>query len=246
VTALGYALGILIGITLGLLGGGGAILSVPILVYILHVPVKSAVPTSLVVVGLTSLVGVLRHHRAGNVNARAALAFGPAAALGSLVGSRLALLLDGRLQLAIFAVVLLVAAFRMLQAVHVEEAAGPPPAKPLPILMAIGASVGLLTALVGVGGGFLYVPALTLLAGLDMKHAVGTSLALITISCAAGLAGYMGQVHLDWTLIAIFTGLAFVGVGIGSALVSKVDATRLRHGFAILMLVMGVLVLVRR
>ena len=245
-TALGYALGILIGVTLGLLGGGGAILSVPILVYILHVPVKSAVPTSLVVVGLTSLVGVLRHHRAGNVNARAALAFGPAAAFGSLVGSRLALLLDGRLQLAIFAVVLLVAAFRMLQAVHVEQAAGPPPAKPLPILMAIGATVGLLTALVGVGGGFLYVPALTLLAGLDMKHAVGTSLALITISCAAGLAGYMGQVHLDWTLIAIFTGLAFVGVGIGSALVSKVDATRLRHGFAILMLVMGVLVLVRR
>jgi uncharacterized membrane protein YfcA len=143
-------------------------------------------------------------------------------------------------------VVLLVAAFRLLQTVQVEEAAGPPPATPLPILIAIGASVGLLTGLVGVGGGFLYVPALTLLAGLDMKHAVGTSLALITISCAAGLAGYLGQVHLDWTLIATFTGLAFVGVGIGSALVSKVDATRLRHGFAILMLVMGVLVLVRR
>jgi uncharacterized membrane protein YfcA len=76
----------------------------------------------------------------------------------------------------------------------------------------IGAGVGLLTGLVGVGGGFLYVPALTLLAGLDMKHAVGTSLALITVSCAAGLAGYLGRVHLDWVLIAIFTALAFVGV----------------------------------
>ncbi len=245
-TALGYALGVLIGVTLGLLGGGGAILSVPILVYILHVPVKSAVPTSLVVVGLTCLVGTFRHHRIGNVNARAALVFAPAAAFGSLVGSRLALMVDSRLQLAIFAVVLIMAAFRMLQAIHVEENAGPAAAKPLPVLIAIGTGVGLLTGLVGVGGGFLYVPALTLLAGLDMKHAVGTSLALITVSCAAGLAGYLGRVDLDWTLIVIFTGLAFVGVGIGSALVPKVDATKLRRGFAVLMLVMGVLVLVRR
>ena len=245
-TALGYALGVLIGITLGLLGGGGAILSVPILVYILGVPVKSAVPTSLVIVGLTSLVGVVRHYRAGHLNARAALAFGPAAAMGSLVGSRLGLLVDARLQLAIFAVVLLVAAFQMFQTVNVEQDAGPAPARPLPILMFIGAGVGLLTGLVGVGGGFLYVPALTLLAGLDMKHAVGTSLALITVSCAAGLAGYLGQVHLDWVLIAVFTALAFVGVLIGSRMALKVDASKLRRAFAVLMLVMGVLVLVRR
>ena len=112
--------------------------------------------------------------------------------------------------------------------------------------MAIGAGVGLLTGLVGVGGGFLYVPALTLLAGLDMKHAVGTSLALITVSCAAGFGGYLGQVHLDWVLIAIFTALAFVGVIVGSRMALKVDATKLRKAFAVLMLVMGVLVLVRR
>jgi hypothetical protein len=246
VTALGYALGILIGIALGLLGGGGAILSVPVLVYILHVPVRSAVPTSLVVVGLTSLVGMLRHYRSGHVNTRAAIAFAPAAALGSLLGSRIALTLDGRLQLTIFAVVLLVAASRMFQSVHIEETAGPGPARPLPFLMAIGAGVGLLTGMVGVGGGFLYVPALTLLAGLDMKHAVGTSLALITVSCAAGLAGYIGEVHLDATLIALFTAFAFVGVAIGSSLVKKIDPTRLRQGFAVLMLAMGVLVLIRR
>ena len=245
-TALGYALGVLIGVTLGLLGGGGAILSVPILVYILGVPVKSAVPTSLVVVGLTSLVGVVSHYRAGNLNARAALMFAPSAAVGSLVGSRLALLMDSRLQLAIFAVVLLVASVRMFQSVSVEQAAGPAPSRPLPFLMTIGAGVGLLTGLVGVGGGFLYVPALTLLAGLDMKHAVGTSLALITVSCAAGLAGYLGQVHLDWVLIAIFTALAFIGVIVGSKLAERLDATRLRKAFAVLMLVMGVLVLVRR
>jgi uncharacterized membrane protein YfcA len=246
VTALGYALGVLIGVTLGLLGGGGAILSVPVLVYILAVPVKSAVPTSLVVVGLTSLVGVVRHYRAGHVNVRAALVFAPSAAVGSLVGSRLALLMNSRLQLAIFAVVLLVASVRMFQSVHVEEGAGPAPSRPLPFLMAIGAGVGLLTGLVGVGGGFLYVPALTLLAGLDMKHAVGTSLALITVSCAAGFAGYLGEVQLDWVLIAIFTTLAFAGVIVGSRLAQKVDATKLRKAFAVLMLVMGVLVLVRR
>jgi uncharacterized membrane protein YfcA len=246
VTALGYALGVLIGITLGLLGGGGAILSVPILVYMVGVPVKSAVPTSLVVVGLTSLVGMVGHWRAGNVNARAALAFGPSAAAGSLAGSRLALHIDSRLQLAIFAVVLLTAAIRMFQAVNVEHEAGPAPARPLPLLVLIGAGVGLLTGLVGVGGGFLYVPALTLLAGLDMKHAVGTSLTLIAVSCAAGLAGYLGQVHLDWVLITAFTALAFVGVVVGSRMALKVDATKLRKAFAVLMLVMGVLVLIRR
>lgn len=245
-TVLGYSLGVLIGVSLGLLGGGGAILSVPVLVYILLVPVKTAVPTSLVVVGLTSLLGAIRHYRAGNVNAHAALVFAPAAAAGSLAGSRLALLVDGRFQLALFAIVLLIAAFRMLQTSNVEQEGEPAPARPLPILMAIGAGAGLLTGLVGVGGGFLYVPALALLGGLRMKQAVGTSLALITVSCAAGLAGYIGTVHLDWTLIVIFTTLALVGVGIGSALVPKVDAARLRRGFAFLMLVMGVLVLVRR
>jgi uncharacterized membrane protein YfcA len=172
--------------------------------------------------------------------------FAPSAAVGSLVGSRLALLIDSRLQLAIFAVVLLVASVRMFQSVSVEQEAGPAPSRPLPFLMMIGAGVGLLTGLVGVGGGFLYVPALTLLAGLDMKHAVGTSLALITVSCAAGLAGYLGQVQLDWVLIVIFTALAFIGVIAGTRMAERLDATKLRKAFAVLMLVMGVLVLVRR
>jgi len=245
-TILGYALGVLIGVTLGLLGGGGAILSVPVLVYILLVPVKTAVPTSLVVVGLTSLLGVIRHYRVGNVSARTVVVFAPAAAAGSLAGARLALLVESRFQLALFAILLLIASIRMLQSSRIEHEREPPPARALPVLLAIGAGVGILTGLVGVGGGFLYVPALTLLGGLRMKQAVGTSLALITISCTAGLVGYVGHVHLDWSLIAIFTTLAFLGVGIGSALVPKVDAAKLRRGFALLMLVMGVLVLVRR
>lgn len=245
-TILGYALAVVIGVSLGLLGGGGAILSVPVLVYILLVPVKSAVPTSLVVVGLTSLVGTVRHWRAGNVVARAALLFAPAAIVGSLAGSRLALRVDGRVQLAIFGVVLVVAAIRMLQSSAAVETGPPTAARPAPVLMAIGAGVGALTGLVGVGGGFMYVPALALLGGLHMKQAIGTSLALITVSCAAGLVGYVGAVDLDWGLILAFTALAFVGVAIGSALVPRVNAAKLRRLFAMLMLVMGVLVLVRR
>ncbi len=245
-TALGYACAVLVGVTLGLLGGGGAILTMPVLVYILRVPVKAAVPSSLVVVGLASLVGMLRHRRAGHVNSRAALAFGPAAVVGSLAGSRLALSVDGRLQLAIFAMVLVVAAVQMLQASRRDAAIVQHVPRPLPVLMGIGGGVGVLTGLVGVGGGFLFVPALTILAGLEMKQAVGTSLALITLSCAAGLVGYLGKVHLDVSLVAWFTGLALVGVAIGSALVPRMPQAGLRRGFAILMLVMGVLVLVRR
>ncbi|HEX9892479.1 MAG TPA: sulfite exporter TauE/SafE family protein [Gemmatimonadales bacterium] len=242
---LGYGLAVLIGITLGLLGGGGAILTVPVLVYVLGVGVRQAVPMSLVVVGLTSLVGVLQHSRGRNVNGRALVAFAPAAIAGSVLGSMLALRVSARLQLTIFAVVLLVAAGSMLWGAR-KAPAPPRAARPLSLLAGIGGGVGLLTGLVGVGGGFLYVPSLATLAGLDMKQAVGTSLALITVSCAAGVVGYLGRVPIDWRIVAGFSGLAFVGVGIGAALVPKVSQATLRRWFAGLLLIMGVLVLIRR
>ena len=244
---LGYALAVLIGVTLGLLGGGGSILTVPVLVYVMHVDMKQAVPTSLVVVGLTSLVGAYHHWKAANVHLPAVAAFGPAAILGSLVGSQVALRVSGRLQLTIFAVVLVGASVRMLKGRGAPDApATPSTRRPLPLVALLGAGVGVLTGLVGVGGGFLYVPALTLAGGLDMKKAVGTSLALITLSSAAGIAGYLGRVPLDWPLIGLFTVLAFLGVGLGSAMVRRVSQQGLRRAFAVLMLVMGVLVLIRR
>lgn len=241
---LGYALAVVIGISLGLLGGGGAILTVPVLVYVLGVGMKQAVPMSLVVVGLTSLMGVVQHHRSRNVNLRAVVAFGPAAVVGSVLGSALALRVTAGFQLAVFGTVLLVAATLMLRGG--TPAATPAAARPLPVLAGIGGGVGLLTGLVGVGGGFLYVPSLALLGGLEMRQAVGTSLALITVSCAAGLAAYMGRVDIDWRLVAGFTALAFVGVRIGAALVPRVSQPALRRAFAVLMLVMGVAVLIRR
>jgi len=244
---LRYALAVLIGVTLGLLGGGGSILTVPVLVYVMHVDMKQAVPTSLVVVGLTSLVGAYHHWKAANVHLPAVAAFGPTAILGSLVGSQVALRVSGRLQLTIFAVVLVGASVRMLMGRGAPDApATPSTRRPLPLVALLGAGVGVLTGLVGVGGGFLYVPALTLAGGLDMKKAVGTSLALITLSSAAGIAGYLGRVPLDWPLIGLFTVLAFLGVGLGSAMVRRVSQQGLRRAFAVLMLVMGVLVLIRR
>lgn len=242
---LGLALALVIGMALGLLGGGGAILTVPALVYVMGLSVKQAVPTSLVVVGLTSLVGATRHARAGTLNLRAALAFGPPAMLGALVGSRAALRVSGDLQLAVFGTILLAAAAMMLRPVRGDGAASRP-RSPLPLIGVLGAGVGFLTGFIGVGGGFMYVPALVLLGGLEIKPAVGTSLALIALSSATGVASYLGRIPIDWRMVVPFTAVAFVGVAFGSALVPRVPQQALRRGFAVFMLLMGVLVLLRR
>jgi uncharacterized protein len=240
---VGYGLAVLIGVSLGLLGGGGSILTVPVLLYVFQVGVKEAIPMSLVVVGLTSLVGVFRHRRAGHVRLDAALTIGPMAIVGALLGSVAGLRVSGRLQLTAFAIIMLLAAVLMLRSQGDVPASGR--RRPLPLLAALGVGVGFLTGFLGVGGGFLYVPALALLAGLDMKSAVGTSLAMIALSCAAGVVGYLGKVPLDWGLIASFTAMAFVGVALGSAIVPHVSQHALRRGFAVFILAIGVLVLIR-
>lgn len=247
-TYLGYVLAVLIGISLGLLGGGGSILTVPVLIYVMQYPMKEAVPMSLLVVGLTSAFGVASHHRKGNVRWDAALAFGPTAVLGAFMGGRLAVLVSGRLQLVIFAVLMLAAATSMLIGPGLwggTDSAEPTGRRPMPVTALLGGAVGLLTGLVGVGGGFMYVPALVLLGGVAMKQAVGTSLALIVMSSAAGFVGHMGQVSIDWAVAGLFCGLAIVGVVIGSALVKRFSPTGLRRGFAILVLAMGLLVLLK-
>jgi uncharacterized membrane protein YfcA len=242
----GLALAVAIGISLGLLGGGGAILTVPVLVYVVGLDVKTAVPTSLVVVGLTAMAGALGHQRAGHIRFRTVLAFAPAAMAGAYLGSFLGLRVSGRLQLGVLGAIILVSAILMMRGAGRPEGAQPAPARPLPVLAGLGLVMGGLTGLLGIGGGFLYVPALTILGGLAMKQAVGTSLVLIALGAATGFAGYVGRVDLDWWLVAGFTALAFLGVGIGTALVPRVSPQALRRGFAVLLLVMGVMVLVRR
>jgi uncharacterized membrane protein YfcA len=262
---LGYALALLIGLSLGLLGGGGSILTVPVLHYVLGYGMKTTVPMSLVVVGVTSGVGALTHRRGGTVNLRAAIAFGPPAIVGALLGAELGLRVAAALQLLIFAVIMLVAAVSMYFGAALwapgpappvgaplsasapqassQDAAGRPR---LPFITLVGAAVGLLTGLIGVGGGFLYVPALVLLGRLPMKDAVGTSLVLILLSCVAGFLRYQGSVVLDWRAVAVFTGIALVGVAMGSRLVHRVSQQGLRKTFAVFLLVMGILVLLFR
>jgi len=248
VIALGYSLALVIGVALGLLGGGGSILTVPVLHYVLGYDVKVAVPMSLVVVGLTSAAGSIAHWRAGTLHARTALAFGPPAILGALLGAELGLKATPRLQLTVFALAMLAAAVAMYFAPTVSGGGGPAGqegSRRLPLVPLVGALVGLLTGFVGVGGGFLYVPALVILGGLPMKKAVGTSLVLILLSCIAGVVRYHGSLELDWSAIALFTAVALVGVAIGSRLVGYVSQSALRRGFAVFLLVMGTLVLFR-
>lgn len=246
-TILGYALAVVIGISLGLLGGGGSTLTVPVLVYVLHYGVKQAVAMSLFVVGLTSLFGVLTHRRAGNLNIGAALAFGPMAIAGSWLGAELALLVTALFQLTVFGSVMLLASVSMFLGRNFLARAASRPhghrAASWVVVALIGGAVGVLTGLVGVGGGFLYVPALVLVGGLSMKESVGTSLLLITLSCAASFLNYLGEVPMDWPMMIGFTLLAFAGVAGGTTLVKRFSQEGLRRAFAVFLFIMAVFIL---
>ena len=242
---MAIALGVLMGTTFGLLGGGGSILTVPIFVYVLGFSPKDAIAMSLAVVGVTGLVGAAGHWRAGNVNLRVAAVFGSVATIGTYAGARLSVLLSGATQLAIFALVMLLAAVFMIRGrrpAAAEPAAAPSPRTAVKLVVVEGLAVGLLTGVVGVGGGFLIVPALVLLA-LPMREAVGTSLAVIALNCAVGFYGYLGQVSLDWRAVALVAGGTIPGMALGVYLHQLVPQHALRRGFAVFLLVVGVFIL---
>lgn len=246
---MGLALASLMGLSLGLLGGGGSILTVPIFVYVLGYGAKESIAMSLAVVGAVSLFGAAGHWRAGNVNVRVAVIFGGVAMAGTYLGARLAVFFSGAAQLVLFAVVMLVAAvFMFRERAPVPEAvAGADPTAvahgvtraSLVLIMVEGLAVGVLTGLVGVGGGFLIVPALVLLGGLPMKQAVGTSLLVIAMKSATGFAGYLGQVDVPWAFMTVFTGVAVVGILGGTYLVRFVSQRALRRAFAVFLVIMG-------
>ncbi len=245
---LGYALAALIGVSLGIMGGGGSILTVPVFVYVLGFDAKLAIAMSLPVVGTTSLIGAIGHWKAGNVNLRTAALFGVIAMVGSYAGARLAVLLSGTMQLAILAVVMLGAAVSMLRSARsgasrgqADEVAERPMSAGLLLPVAIG--VGLITGVVGIGGGFLVVPALVVLARVPIKQAVGTSLLVIAMNSASGFAGYLGRVEVPWAFMAGFTAVASVGILAGTYLVRYVSARALKQGFAVFLLLMGIFML---
>ena len=245
---LGFALAALIGLSLGIMGGGGSILTVPIFVYVLGFDPKLAIAMSLPVVGGTSLVGAMGHWKAGNVNLKTATLFGAIAMVGAYAGARLAVFLTGAMQLALLAIVMLAAAVSMLRSARRDPSVGAvAPQRPMAfgLLLPVAIAVGLLTGVVGIGGGFLVVPALVILAHVPMKQAVGTSLLVIAMNSASGFAGYVGRVQVPWGFIAAFTAVAAVGILAGTYLVRFVSQRALKRAFAVFLLLMGAFILYR-
>jgi uncharacterized membrane protein YfcA len=239
---LTVALAAVIGVSLGLLGGGGSILAVPLLLYVADLPAKEAIATSLLVVGATSAAGVVPHARAGRVRWRTGLIFGLAGMTGAYAGGRLAAYVPAWALLAGFGLMMLATATAMIRGRR--RAPGHVPTElPVPRIVADGVAVGLVTGLVGAGGGFLVVPALALLGGLPMPVAIGTSLLVIAMKSFAGLAGYLSSVDIRWGLAAAITAAAVAGGLVGGRLTARVHEDVLRRAFGWFVLVMGVFVL---
>ncbi|MET7403690.1 sulfite exporter TauE/SafE family protein [Dactylosporangium sp. NPDC005572] len=236
------ALATAIGLSLGVLGGGGSILAVPLLVYVTGLPAGPAIATSLLVVGATSAVAVLPHLRAGRVRWRTGLTFGLAGMAGAYTGGRLAAFVPPGVLLTAFALMMLATAAAMIRGRRTAAARRVPPLR----IAVDGVAVGLVTGLVGAGGGFLVVPALVLLGGLPMPVAVGTSLVVIAMQSLAGFAGHLSGAGIDWTLAAAVTAAAIAGSLAGARLAGRVPAEMLRKAFGWSVAALGVLILGRQ
>lgn len=252
-------LGLVVGLALGALGGGGSILAVPALVYVVGQTPQAATTTSLVVVALASLGGLVGHWRAGNVALVPGLVFGLAGIGGSFAGSHLNAALPPEVLLGLFAVLMLVAAGAMLRRANggrpdrrAEAATGPPvavaTARDVTVglalrVLAAGTVVGFLTGLLGVGGGFVIVPALVLVLRFDMQVAVGTSLLVIAINAAMALAAHVtGPGQVDWGVAVPFTIAALLGVAAGTAIAERVPSEQLTRAFAVLLVAVALYV----
>jgi uncharacterized membrane protein YfcA len=257
----GYIASILIGISLGLIGGGGSILTVPVLVYLFHVEPMMATAYSLFIVGTSSLVGAFPKYRQGMISMKTAVVFGipsivavfatrkfivPAIpkevfSIGDLVVTK------ALLMMILFAVLMVAASVSMIR--DKKTTASDEQVKQVfnyPMILLEGTVVGVLTGLVGAGGGFLIIPALVMLSKLPMKMAVGTSLLIIA---AKSLIGFTGDVmsagaSMDWTLLGVVTSLAIVGIFVGNYLSKSIDGNKLKKGFGWFVLVMGIYIII--
>ena len=260
IVIIGFAAAILIGISLGLIGGGGSILTVPVLVYILGVNPVLATAYSLFVVGSTSLVGAATYMRKGLVNYKTALVFAVPSFIAVFLTRKFlvpalpdplftvgeAIITKNIGIMVFFALIMLAASYSMIFAkkcVDCDE--DEPVAFNFPMIALEGSVVGLITGIVGAGGGFLIIPALVLLAKLPMKMAVGTSLLIIAAKSLIGFLGDLSTQTIDWQILLIFTGLSIVGIFIGSALSKKINEKVLKTGFGWFVLVMGIYIITK-
>jgi uncharacterized membrane protein YfcA len=259
---LASPLGFLIGISLGALGGGGSILAVPALVYAAGQTPKHATTTSLVLVALTAMIGIVPHWRARRVRFMAGTIFGLAGIGGSLLGSHWNKAADPNVLLLAFSGLMMIAAYgmwrrvsntsRIAPALSVGAAAAPVTAssiriEPMTVLKVIvaGTTVGLLTGFFGVGGGFVIVPALVLALGFTMPEAIGTSLLVITINSAVALTTRLQSGSIEWGTVIPFTIASLIGVIVGSRLASKHDSSSLQRWFVGLLVVVALYTAVR-
>ncbi len=257
----GYLGAIAMGLSLGLIGGGGSILTVPILVYLFGIGAELSTAYSLFIVGLTSLVGSFSHMKMGNIHWRTAIVFGipsiisvyltrhylvPAIPNPVLSTSSFVLSKDIAI-LLFFAVIMVLASYSMIKKAKPKlEGAYGEVAFNYPMILAEGLIVGAVTGLVGAGGGFLIIPALVMLAKLPMKQAVGTSLIIIA---SKSLLGFLGDLEkrsseIDWQFLLIFSAIAVVGIFTGAALSKKISGDKLKPAFGWFVLIMGIYIII--
>ncbi|MFZ9660378.1 MAG: sulfite exporter TauE/SafE family protein [Chitinophagaceae bacterium] len=258
----GLIASLIIGLSLGLIGGGGSILTVPVLVYLFHVDPVTATAYSLFIVGTTSLVGVFPKYKEGMVSMKTAIIFG-IPSIAAVFATRKWLvpaipehiLTLGNFEISkpimlmlIFAVLMTFASFSMIREKG-EAGQDENENKELhfnyPLILIEGIVVGVLTGLVGAGGGFLIIPALVLFSKLPMKKAVGTSLLIIAMKSLFGFTGDLSHTKMDWTLLLTVTALAVIGIFFGNRLSRNVDAHKLKKGFGWFVLVMGIYIIIK-
>lgn len=254
---LGYVSALIIGVVLGLIGGGGSILTVPVLVYLLHINPVTATAYSLFVVGSVSLVGTGRNLQKGLVGYKTALTFAIPAVI-SVFSIRKYLipaipknivtigdftLTKGIAIMVFFALLMLIASITMIRDKKPSNETVIDDIPNYPLLIILGFLTGIVTGLVGAGGGFIIIPILVLLAGLPMKKAVATSLFIIAINSLLGFLGDVGHLDIDWKFLLSFTGIAVIGIFIGIWLNKFIEGKKLKKGFGWFVLIMGIYIL---
>ncbi|MDP2828069.1 MAG: sulfite exporter TauE/SafE family protein [Sulfuricellaceae bacterium] len=252
--------GAITGIVLGLFGSGGSIIAMPALMYLLDVEAKSAIAMSMGIVAVTATISGWDNWRRGNVDLKVALIFGFFGVIGTYGGARLGVHTPVQVQLTLFALVMYAAAWKMLQvkrqpASQLATAGGPPLlleeeedkviSAHMGHIAAHGVGVGVLTGLVGVGGGFLIVPALVLLSGIPMKIAIGTSLVIVAAKSYSGFAGYVGSVPVDWMTMALFTTVTVTGSFVGTRIAHRFSQATLKRSFGIFLVFVATYILLK-
>ena len=260
IVLIGYAAAVIIGVSLGLIGGGGSILTVPVLVYILGIDPVLATAYSLFVVGSTSLVGSFTYMKKQLVDYKTALVFAIPSFIAVFLTRKFIVpaLPDPLLHMAgmeitksigimvFFALIMLAASYSMIKGNgNAKEEEESEVKFNIPLIAIEGIVVGLITGLVGAGGGFLIIPALVLLAKLPMKMAVGTSLLIIAAKSLIGFLGDVSNQTIDWEMLLIFTGLSIVGIFIGSSLSKRINEKALKKGFGWFVLIMGIYIITK-